>query len=160
MFVNAFASTASSLVSNLIGAGKSDQVMGLCKRMVRLSFCFVLPLGCLCALFPEQVLRIYTDNPDLIADSIPSLWVMISSYLLAVPAFIFFFSVSGTGNTKGAVWIVMVSLTVYVLYSLWVTVGLQADVAVCWTTEHVYNTMILTSFFYIWKGSWRKLSLD
>ena len=160
MFVNAFASTASSLVSNLIGAGKSDQVMGLCKRMVRLSFCFVLPLGCLCALFPEQVLRIYTDNPDLIADSIPSLWVMISSYLLAVPAFIFFFSVSGTGNTKVALWIDMVSLTVYVLYSLWVTVGLQADVAVCWTTEHVYNTMILTSFFYIWKGSWRKLSLD
>ena len=42
------------------------------------------------------------DNPDLIASSIPSLWVMLSSYLFAVPGFIYFFSVSGTGNTRRA----------------------------------------------------------
>lgn len=38
MFVNAFASTSSSLVSNLIGSGKSDQVLGLCGRMIRLCY--------------------------------------------------------------------------------------------------------------------------
>ena len=32
---------------------------------------------------------------------------------------------------------------------------LRADVAVCWTTEYVYNIMILSSFFYLWKGNWR-----
>lgn len=100
MFVNAFASTSSSLVSNLIGAGKSEQVMGLCGRMVRICYYFVLPLAILIALFPELVLRIYTDNPDLIASSVSSLWVMLSSYLIAVPAFIFFFSVSGTGTRR------------------------------------------------------------
>ena len=57
-----------------------------------------LPLGILIALFPELVLRIYTDNLDLIAGSVSSLWVMLSSYLIVVPAFIFFFSVSGTGK--------------------------------------------------------------
>lgn len=66
MFVNAFASTSSSLVSNLIGAGKPEQVMGLCGRMIRICYYFVLPLGILIALFPELVLRIYTDNPDLL----------------------------------------------------------------------------------------------
>ena len=93
MFVNAFASTSSSLVSNLIGSGKSDQVLGLCGRMIRLCYFFVLPLAILIALFPDLVLRIYTDNPDLIQNSVPSLWVMLSSYLLAVPAFNYFFSV-------------------------------------------------------------------
>ena len=88
MFVNAFASTSSSLVSNLIGSGKSDQVMGLCGQMIRLCYFFVLPLGILIALFPDLVLRIYTDNPDLIQCSVPSLWVMLSSYIVAVPAFI------------------------------------------------------------------------
>ena len=95
------------------------------------------------------------DNPDLIASSIPSLWVMLSSYLFAVPGFIYFFSVSGTGNTRRALEIDMASIFVYVLYILYVAVWLRADVAVCWTTEYVYNIMILSSFFYLWKGNWR-----
>lgn len=159
MFVNAFASTSSSLVSNLIGAGKSEQVMGLCGRMVRICYYFVLPLAILIALFPELVLRIYTDNPDLIASSVSSLWVMLSSYLIAVPAFIFFFSVSGTGNTQTALLIDMASIFVYVFYALWVGIRMHADVAACWTTEHVYDLMILSAFFYLWKGNWRNKKL-
>ena len=159
MFVNAFASTSSSLVSNLIGSGKSDQVLGLCGRMIRLCYFFVLPLAILIALFPDLVLRIYTDNPDLIQNSVPSLWVMLSSYLLAVPAFIYFFSVSGTGNTQVALWIDMASIFVYVSYTFIVGIWLHADVAVCWTTEHVYNMMLLISFFYLWKGNWRNKRL-
>ena len=58
MFVNAFASTSSSLVSNLIGSGKSDQVLGLCGRMIRLCYFFVLPLAILIALFPDASIRI------------------------------------------------------------------------------------------------------
>mgnify|MGYP000298150671 FL=1 len=159
MFVNAFASTSSSLVSNLIGSGKSDQVLGLCGRMIRLCYFFVLPLAILIALFPDLVLRIYTDNPNLIQNSVPSLWVMLSSYLLAVPAFIYFFSVSGTGNTQVALWIDMASIFVYVSYTFMVGIWLHADVAVCWTTEHVYNMMLLISFFYLWKGNWRNKRL-
>ena len=159
MFVNAFASTSSSLVSNLIGAGKPEQVMGLCGRMIRICYYFVLPLGILIALFPELVLRIYTDNTDLIAGSVSSLWVMLSSYLIAVPAFIFFFSVSGTGNTQTALLIDMVSIFVYVFYALWVGIRIHADVAVCWTTEHVYDLMILFAFFYLWKGNWQNKKL-
>ena len=159
MFVNAFASTSSSLVSNLIGSGKSDQVLGLCGRMIRLCYFFVLPLAILIALFPDLVLRIYTDNPDLIQNSVPSLWVMLSSYLLAVPAFIYFLSVSGTGNTQVALWIDMASIFVYVSYTFMIGIWLHADVAVCWTTEHVYNMMLLISFFYLWKGNWRNKRL-
>ena len=159
MFVNAFASTSSSLVSNLIGSGKSDQVLGLCGRMIRLCYFFVLPLAILIALFPDLVLRIYTDNPDLIQSSTSSLWVMLSSYILAVPAFIYFFSVSGTGNTQSALMIDMASIFVYVVYTFLVGIWLHADVAVCWTTEHVYNGMLLISFFYLWKGNWRNKRL-
>ncbi|SEG02397.1 MULTISPECIES: MATE family efflux transporter [Parabacteroides] len=155
MFVNAFASTNSSLVSNLIGAGETEQVMKLCRRMVRICYYFVLPIALLFAVFPELVLRIYTDNQELVAASVPSLWVMLSSYLLAVPAFIFFFSVSGTGNTRIALIIDIVSIAVYVLYIFYIVIKMQPEIAVCWTTEYVYNIMILSSFYYIWKGNWR-----
>lgn len=159
MFVNAFASTSSSLVSNLIGAGETDRVMGLCRRMIRICYYFVLPIGILIALFPSPVLRIYTDNADLIRAAIPSLWVMLSSYILAVPAFIYFFSVSGTGNTRSALLIEIGSILIYVLFIYYIAIWRHADVAVCWTTEHVYDTLIFSSFFYLWKGNWRNKRL-
>ena len=66
MFINAFASTTSSLVSNLIGAGYTEQIMPLCRKMIRLCFCFVLPLCILAAAIPYWTLRIYTDDVSLI----------------------------------------------------------------------------------------------
>lgn len=74
LFINAFASTASSLVGNLIGAGEADRVWGLCRRMVRLCFAFVLPVSLLFALLPRVVLGAYTGNAELIAAAVPSLW--------------------------------------------------------------------------------------
>ena len=155
MFVNAFASTTSSMTGNLIGAGRPDDVLPLCRRMIGLCYAIVLPLAALVALFPEVVLRIYTDDAALIASSIPSLWVMLSSYFLAVPAFIYFFSVSGTGNTAIAFRFEICSVAVYTLYTLYVVYLLYADVAVCWTTEHVYDTMVLLSYFYMRSGRWK-----
>ena len=155
MFVNAFASTNSSLVSNLIGAGKTEKVMPLCRQMIRLCYSFVLPLALLMAIFPTVVLRIYTDNMDLVASAVPSLWVMLSSYLIAVPAFVYFMSVSGTGNTGVALRLEMMSIFIYILYIIWIVVVRKADVAACWTTEHVYDLMVLTSYFYLLKGNWR-----
>ena len=155
MFVNAFASTNSSLVSNLIGAGQTEKVMPLCRQMIRLCYSFVLPLALLMAIFPTVVLRIYTDNLDLVASSVPSLWVMLSSYLIAVPAFVYFMSVSGTGNTGVALRLEMMSIFIYILYIIWIVVIRKADVAACWTTEHVYDLMVLTSYFYLLKGNWR-----
>lgn len=155
MFVNAFASTGSSLVSNLIGAGKQEEVLPLTFRIIRMCYLFVIPLALLIAIFPTVALRIYTDAPDLIRNTVPALWVMLSSYLLSVPGFIFFFAVSGTGNTRSALLIELGSLAVYMAYTLYVVGFLKADVAVCWTTEHVYAGMIMLSFFYLWKGNWR-----
>lgn len=155
MFVNAFASTCSSLTSNLIGAGRPDEVMPLCRRMIRLCFYFVVPTGIFFAVFPSLVLGVYTDNPELIEASIPSLWVMLSSYILQVPAFIYFFCVSGTGNTKVALRLEIMSIAVYMAYTYYIARYLMADVAVCWTTDHVYFLMMFSSYIYMLKGNWR-----
>lgn len=155
MFVNAFASTNSSLVSNLIGAGKPEKVMPLCRQMIKLCYSIVLPTALVIAIFPTLFLRIYTDNPSLIQDAVSSLWVLLSSYLLAVPAFVYFMSVSGTGNTNVALRIEILSVLVYTLAVVYIVIVQHADVAVCWTTEFVYNGMILMSYLYMRKGKWR-----
>ena len=129
MFINAFASTASSLVSNLLGAGYAEQIMPLCRKMIRLCFCFVLPLCILAAAIPYWTLRIYTDDVSLIEYAIPSLWVMLTTNIPCTAAFIYQFSVSGTGNTRTALTIVACTSIVYVAYTALLVYGLHADVA-------------------------------
>ena len=157
LFVNAFASTASSLVSNLIGAGHTEEVRPLCRRMTRLCFSFVVPLALLIALFPERVLGFYSDDARLVAYGVPSLWVMLSTYVLCVPAFIGQFAVSGTGHTRVTLGIVLAAILFYMAYTLWLTLVLRADVALCWTTDHLYYLVtLLLSVLYLRSGRWRR----
>ena len=156
MVVAAFASTCSALVSNLIGSGREDMVMSTIRQHVRLTFMIVLPMvGCF-ALFPKVILGVYTNIPDLIAAAIPSLWVYCTTPLLIAPGNIYFQAVSGTGNTRKAFILEMVTLSFYTLY-IYVTIQhLRFDVAWCWTSEHVYGfCILLLCYAYLRGGRWK-----
>lgn len=156
MIMMAFASTCDSLVSNLIGAGKHDYVHVTIWQHIRLAYVFVLSLVLVYALFPQFIISIFTDIPEIIVDGVPSLWVLCTIYLISVPANIYFQSVSGTGNTQKAFLLEMVTLVIYVAYSYFIIVYLKLDVAYCWTNEHVYALFILLfSYYYMRNGNWR-----
>ena len=155
--VQALSTTTNSLVSNLIGAGEQDCVRGTIRQHIRIGYIFVLPILIFFCLFPDLILRIYTDMPDLRAASVPSLWVLCSAYLVLVPANVYFQSVSGTGNTRTALAMELCVLAIYVTYSAYFIMYLRMDVAFAWTTECVYGTFILLfCYWYMKKGNWQK----
>lgn len=156
MIVAAFAATCSSLVSNLIGAGKGEYVMGTIWQHIRLSYCFVLVIALLFSIFPKLILGIYTDIPNVLNGAVTSLWVLCSSYVLTVPAQMFFQSISGTGNTRTAFLLELSTLVVYVTYCAIIIGWLKLDVAVCWTAEHVYGIILtLLCATYLYSGKWK-----
>lgn len=157
MTITAFASTCSALVSNLLGAGEARYVMPTIRQHVRLCTCIVWPVILLIACLPTYVLRIYTDMPDLVDAAVPTLWVLCSSYLFQCAGFIFFQSVSGTGDTRAAFLLEMIALTCYLIFIVLIILLLKMDVAVCWFSEHVYAGAIgLLSYIYLKKGSWQR----
>ena len=157
MIVMAFAATCGSLVSNLIGAGDKEYVQGTIRQHIRIAYVCVLPILAFFALCPDLILRIYTDIPELRQASTPALWVLCSAYLLMIPGNIYFQAVSGTGNTRTALGLELCVLVIYVVYITYVILYLRVDVAICWTTEHVYALFILiASYLYIKKGNWQK----
>ena len=157
MVLMAFASTCGSLVSNLIGAGEKDCVAGTIRQHIRLGYMFVLPLALLFSLFPKLILGIYTDMPDLQDAAVHSLWVMCSTYLFLVPANVYFQAVSGTGNTRTALVMELITLVIYVAYISYIILYLKLDVALCWTSEMVYSTFILILCWnYIKRGRWQE----
>ena len=155
MVMMAFASTCGSLTSNLIGRGHASEVPHLIHQHIRLAYLFVMPLALLFVLCPQLILGIYTDMADLREAAIPSLWVMCASYLLIVPANVYFQSVSGTGNTRTALALELSSLVLYTAYITWTILILRLDVALCWTSEMVYGIFILLFCrLYISRGHW------
>lgn len=156
MMMMAFASTCGSLVSNLIGAGRPDEVLPTIYRHLRIAYLFVLPVALIFSIFSQVTLSIYTDIPELITAATPSLWVMCLSFIFQVPGHIFFSSVSGTGNTQKAFILELLVLVFYVGYITYVILILRMNVAFCWTGEIVYGSGIgLLSYLYIRRGSWR-----
>ena len=158
--LQSFAGTCSTLVSNIIGEGHQDKLMSLVKRVLKLSFGAVCSLVILFCLFPEAVARIYTDIPDLVTASVPTLIVMCSSYFFQVPGMIFFQAVSGTGSTKTAFRLELAALTIYVLYCTIVIAVMKADITICWTAEHIYAAaMMILCYTYLKSGRWKNRSI-
>ena len=154
--LQAFSSTCSTLVSNLIGEGRQDKVMSLVKRILKLSYGIVGVIMLVICMYPEAIARIYTDIPDLITASIPAMLVMTSSYLVNVGGQVFFLAVSGTGSTKTAFRLELVALFVYMVYCAVIIGWLKLDVAICWTAEHVYAGMLLIcNWIYMKSGRWK-----
>lgn len=156
MIVQAFSSTASTLVSNMIGEGRQEFVIPLVKRMIKFTFIPASVLLLVCMLMPGMVAGIYTDIPELIAATIPSMLVLCTSYIMTIPAQIMFNSVSGTGNTRMAFILEVSSLVIYVAYCTLVVNILKCDVATCWTAEHIYSFfLLLFCYLYMKRGSWK-----
>lgn len=156
MVISAFATTAGALISNQIGSGEQRCLFKTCGMTLNLTYALLIPLLVILCLFPESVLRAFTDNPSLIDDSVHSVYVMASSMLITAPAFILFNAVSGTGNTRAGFVMEMVSLTVYTVAIYYGVIRLKPDVALCWFSEHIYGIpMILQAWWYLRRGKWR-----
>ena len=154
--VFALSATANTLVSNVIGAGRKDEVMRLIWRIANMCAGICLIFSVIFFIFPKLILLVYTSDSLLIHDSIPSLRVM----LIVVPfigiANVYFQSVSGTGNTRTALALEMITLVAYIFY-IWLSiVQLKFPLEYCWTCEYVYAIFIFgLCFSYLKKGRWK-----
>ncbi|MDR0744922.1 MAG: MATE family efflux transporter [Mediterranea sp.] len=154
--VGALATTANSLVSNTIGAGGVQHVMGLIKKIARMDFFIMLGLVGVIVLFPNLILSVYTKDASLISDCISSMYVVCAAMLIASIANVAFNSISGTGNTRAALMLESGTLVFYVAYLLIVGIGFKPPVEICFTTEIVYYTLLLiSSYIYLKKANWQ-----
>lgn len=151
----AFAATANTLTSRIIGEGKSNEVMSMLWKVVKNGVLCSLALVAITVIFPELILRIYTDDLSLAAAAVPSVYVVSVATILGAVGMVFFEAVSGTGNTSAAMALEFGVLIAYLFYVFLMTKN--STIASVWTAEWFYNIIMgLIAFFYIWKADWRK----
>ncbi|MDO5571469.1 MAG: MATE family efflux transporter [Bacteroidales bacterium] len=156
MLVGAYATTANTLVSNMMGEGKASFVPQLLKKIIFQSSWIILPTMLLMFIFPYQIMQVYSEDVSLIKASIASLIVLVSSYFFTTPGSIYFQFVSGTGNTRSALFMEFCTLVFYMSYVILVAFVFKMDVAVCWFAEHIYwGLLLIFSLIYMRKSDWQ-----
>lgn len=155
--VFAFGSTASSLVSNVIGQGRPEQVIPVIKKISLLNFLLIGSVVAVSAFIPRFLISVYTADPELVSQTIPSFYVILSALLLFSFSSILFNGVSGTGNTAQALTIEIVTIGVYLILAYILAVYMKLSIELVWMCEYVYFLVLgLMSYIYLRSGNWRK----
>ena len=154
--VNSLATTTNTFVSNSIGAGAINQVMPTIRKICKLSLGIMVVFAAIVSLMPGWVVSVYTNDASLVAASVPSVYVIVGSLLIGSVANVAFNGVSGTGNTRSALFMEAAVLILYVLFVYVAGMRLRLPVAVCFLTEAIYYSgLLVASVIYLKKASWQ-----
>ncbi len=154
---SALATTAGTLVSNLIGAGQKDEVLKTVNKIIGITLLLVSPIIVFAFIFPELFANIYTDDHSLMLASIPVIRVVSIAIAFFAVGCIIISAVSGTGSTKTAFYMEVVTLFCYITFVYYTTIINPQEVWVVWMSEFVYWTLIGgLGFWYLKKGNWRE----
>lgn len=151
-----FTSATNSLVSFVIGRERTEEVLSLILKILKLCIAGVMVLVLINIAIPEMVLSIYTNNSVLIQDSLPSLYMVSVAAIFLTVGFVFFSGVSGTGMTKVSFAIETVVIFMYVLITYLLVNMKNSSVEIVWSVEVFYGFIIgLFSYLYLKYGNWK-----
>jgi putative MATE family efflux protein len=151
-----FASATNTLVSQVIGEKRQDEVMSLIYKIMMLCLAGVSIVVAFGYLFPELAIRLYTNDPVLIAATKPVLYVINAAAVLLSGAFIFFNGVSGTGKTQVSFLIEVAVLAAYLTFSYLLINFLGKPIHVVWMAEWIYAAvMALLAYLYLKSNRWK-----
>jgi putative MATE family efflux protein len=156
IFSWAFAATTNTMVSNILGQGREDEVLPLIRRIVGLSVGCSLIIMLLLNLFPTVFLSFYGQGPEFVKEAIPVMQVVTSALLMMSFGVVWLNAVTGTGNTTINLLIELVTIILYIIYVYVVLEYYFLPITWGWGSEWVYwLSMFSMAFLYMRSGRWK-----
>ncbi|MBL7784535.1 MAG: MATE family efflux transporter [Chitinophagales bacterium] len=153
-----YASTANSVVSNLIGQGKQEEVMTAIYRTCFLSFLMTLVCCATLVIFPETFLDIFTKSESVVQGSKTILPILIFVIFSCSMSVVVFNGLMGTGAMRLSLLIEACGMVVYLGYAYLIAKIMLLGLPYIWTAEFVYWTVLLVpSWFYLQSDRWREI---
>ena len=156
IFSWAFASATNSMVSNLIGQGKSDLVLLLIRKVITISFLISLVVFAALNIWPGWFLSFYGQGPDFIEHGIPVIRIVSVALLMMSVGTVWLNAVTGTGNTIVNLRIEMITIIIYSIYTYLVLEYWNLPITWGWGSEWVYwISMFSMAYLYMKSGKWQ-----
>jgi Na+-driven multidrug efflux pump len=155
-----FASSINTLASNLIGQNKLDEVFEVTTKTAILSFVVTMACAASMLIAPEVVLRIGTDNVELIQKSIRLTGVLTAILALFSIAAIYFNGLVGTGATNQALFFQIGCVIFYLAYIYVVVHLLGCGLETVWMAEFYYWIIsLVSSVWYLRSKRWQNIKV-
>ncbi len=156
IFSWAFAATTNTMVSNLIGQGRTEEVMPLIYRIARISLSFSAIIVVLLNLFPAALLSFYGQDQAFIDEALPVMRVVSAALLMMAFSVVWLNAVTGTGNTVVNLTIEIITIFLYCVYVYITLEYLDLPITWGWMSEWVYwLSMFSMAFLYLRSGKWK-----
>ncbi|HLF46076.1 MAG TPA: MATE family efflux transporter, partial [Chitinophagaceae bacterium] len=153
----AFANTANSMVSNIIGQDKKDKVLFLVNKIMKLSLLFTFALTLVINLFPEVFLRVYDQTAGFNEEAIPVIRMVTIGVLGMSAATVWLNAVTGSGNSKMNLYIEIIAIVLYAVYLYFIFNVWNFSLVWIWSSELLYwASLFICSFIYMKSGRWRE----
>jgi MATE family multidrug resistance protein len=160
IFSWSFASTANTMVSNIIGQGRHTDVMSLIKRISGISFLISLAIFIALNLVPSIFLNLYGRDADFIAEAIPVVRIVSVALLMMSIGTVWLNAVTGTGNTVVNLAIEVITITIYCIYIYFVLEYWNMSISWGWISEWVYwISMFSLAYVYMNSGRWKNKTI-
>jgi multidrug resistance protein, MATE family len=152
----ALAATTNSMVSNVIGQGKKEQVLLLIGKITRLSITIAVFICILLNAFPDVYLALFRNDAEFISEGIPVLRAIAFALLLVSIATVWLNAVTGTGNSQVTFLIEIGALVFYCIYVFVVLEVRHMSILWGWMSEVLYWLVLFSfSYLYIKSGKWK-----
>ena len=156
IFCWAFASTTNTMVSNIIGQGRTEEVIPLIGRIVKLSLSISAVTFVALNIMPELFLSFYGQGDEFISEAIPVVRIVSLALMMMSIGTIWLNAVTGTGNSQVNLLIEFITIIIYSVYVYVVLEYWNMPITWGWASEWVYwISMFSMAFFYIRSGKWK-----
>lgn len=156
VFSWAFGSSANTIISNLIGQGRQEEIFAIIKKMVIISVSGMSVLVIILNLFPNLFLGLFGQSGDFVNIGLGTLRIVSAAMIILCVGVIWLNAVVATGKTNIVFWIEFLGIISYLIYVWMVIEVMKLSLEVAWMSEWIYwIVLFLPSFLYLKYGNWR-----
>ena len=156
VFSWAFGSATNTIISNVIGQGKENEVGKLIAKISTISCTGMVFLVILLNIWPETFLGLYGQPATFMARAYEPLRIVSVAMILLVFGVIWLNAVVASGKTTIVFYIELIGILAYLAYNYLVMEVYKMSISVAWMSEWIYwSVMFFFSFWYIKSNRWR-----
>ena len=155
-FFWALAATTNSMVSNVIGQGKREQVLPLLFKISVMSLSVAVFICTILNVFPDVYLGLFRNDPAFISEGIPVVRAIGFAMLLLSLGTVWLNGVTGTGNSRVTFIVEVAAITGYCLYVFVVLEIKHLSLLWGWLSEVLYWSVLFgLSYLYMRSRRWQ-----
>ena len=157
VFSWAFGSSTNTILSNLLGQQRYDDIFPVIRRLLVISLSGMVALVVILNLFPDLFFGLFGQPAHFVEAGTGILRIVSVAMILTSIGVIWLNGIIATGQTKIVLFTETIGITVYLLF-VWLAIETwKYPLEVAWMSEWAYwISMIVPAYLYLKYGSWRK----